>query len=252
MNSTPEITIKNVSMVYNDKGRDVTALSNVSLEIQKGEFISLLGPSGCGKTTLLRIIADLLQPTSGTIEVCGKTPREVRLEKKYGIEYLIRAFKIVSDKYADLPIKLLIVGGGSLENKLKKITKELKIESKTIFTGKVTFNDVPKYQNMLSVFVALSYNESFGVAVIEASACEKPVVVSNVGGLPEVVEDGVTGIVVPPGNPEKTAEAIEKLILNENLRKKMGKKGRERVKKYFNWDDNIRQMIRIYKNLLRI
>ncbi len=174
------------------------------------------------------------------------------LEKKYGIEYLIRAFKIVSDKYADLPIKLLIVGGGSLENKLKKITKELKIESKTIFTGKVTFNDVPKYQNMLSVFVALSYNESFGVAVIEASACEKPVVVSNVGGLPEVVEDGVTGIVVPPGNPEKTAEAIEKLILNENLRKKMGKKGRERVKKYFNWDDNIRQMIRIYKNLLRI
>lgn len=81
MNSTPEITIKNVSMVYNDKGRDVTALSNVSLEIQKGEFISLLGPSGCGKTTLLRIIADLLQPTSGTIEVCGKSPREVRLEK---------------------------------------------------------------------------------------------------------------------------------------------------------------------------
>lgn len=173
------------------------------------------------------------------------------LEEKYGIEYLIKAFKIVNDKHPKLPLKLLIVGGGSLEKKLKDLTKDLGIENKTIFTGKVPYGDVPKYHNMLSVFVSVSDSESFGVAIIEASACEKPVVVSDVGGLPEVVEDGITGFVVPPKDPVKTAEAIEKLILNKDLREKVGKNGRERVKKLYNWDDNVKQMIRIYKELAK-
>jgi len=168
------------------------------------------------------------------------------LEEKYGVEYLIRAFKIVSDKYPDLPLKLLIVGGGSLEGKLKQLTKDLNIAEKTLFTGRVPFEEVPKYHNMIMIYVATSDSESFGVAVLEAMACEKPVIVSNVGGLPEVVEDGVTGFVVPPRNPVKTAEAIERLILDENLRKQMGRNGRERVKKFYNWDDNVRQMIKLF------
>lgn len=86
--NAPEIQINNVSMVYKDNnGNDVTALQNVSLDIQKGEFISLLGPSGCGKTTLLRIVADLLNPTSGSVTVCGQTPKEIRLQQKYGIVF---------------------------------------------------------------------------------------------------------------------------------------------------------------------
>jgi NitT/TauT family transport system ATP-binding protein len=84
-----EIKIENLSMIYQDKkgGKPVTALQNVNLDIRQGEFISLLGPSGCGKTTLLRLIADLLQPSQGKISVRGQTPREVRLQKKYGIVF---------------------------------------------------------------------------------------------------------------------------------------------------------------------
>jgi NitT/TauT family transport system ATP-binding protein len=84
-----EIKIENVSMVYQDKkgGKPVTALKDVSLEIKEGEFISLLGPSGCGKTTLLRIIADLLQPSMGKVTVRGQTPRDIRLQKKYGVVF---------------------------------------------------------------------------------------------------------------------------------------------------------------------
>lgn len=173
------------------------------------------------------------------------------LEEKYGIEYLIKAFKLLEIKYPEFPLKLLIVGGGSLENNLKRLVKKLNIENKTVFTGKVSFSEVPKYHNMLSVFVSVSDSESFGVAVIEASACEKPVVVSDVGGLPEVVENGVTGLIVPKQDPKKTAEAIEKLILCKSLRIIMGKEGRERVKQFYNWENNVNQMINIYKGLLK-
>ena len=87
-NEKTEIMLDSIGMVYKDQGgNDVTALTNVTLDIKKGESISLLGPSGCGKTTLLRIIADLLHPTSGTITVGGVTPREARLAQRYGIVF---------------------------------------------------------------------------------------------------------------------------------------------------------------------
>jgi NitT/TauT family transport system ATP-binding protein len=83
-----QIQIQDVSMSFKDnKGNDVLALQHVNLDVQKGEFISLVGPSGCGKTTLLRLIADLLEPSEGTVKVAGMTPREVRLQQKFGIVF---------------------------------------------------------------------------------------------------------------------------------------------------------------------
>ena len=88
MSENTEIMLDNIGMVYKTTdGRDVTALTSVSLDIKKGEFISLLGPSGCGKTTLLRIMADLLQPTQGAITVGGETPKAARLKQRYGIVF---------------------------------------------------------------------------------------------------------------------------------------------------------------------
>lgn len=174
------------------------------------------------------------------------------LEEKYGIEYLIKAFAIVKNKYKNLPLKLLIVGDGSLSGNLKKLVHDLNIENETAFTGKIPHKLVPVYDNMLSVSVSVSNSESFGVAIIEASACGKPVIVSDVGGLPEVVENGVTGIVVPARDHEKTAKAIEKLVLDEKLRKKMGEAGRKRVAKFYDWNKNVEQMIEIYENILNI
>jgi NitT/TauT family transport system ATP-binding protein len=84
-----EINIENLWVKFSDKdgGAAITALQNINLEIKQGEFITLLGPSGCGKTTLLRTIADLQKPSSGKISVRGKTPREIRMQKKYGIVF---------------------------------------------------------------------------------------------------------------------------------------------------------------------
>ncbi|RLA08704.1 MAG: glycosyltransferase family 4 protein [Gammaproteobacteria bacterium] len=174
------------------------------------------------------------------------------LDKKYGIDYLIKAFKIVCNKQQNLPLKLLIVGGGPQDQKteLEKLVADLEIKNKVIFTDNVPFKMVSTYHNMLSIFVALSTEiESFGVAIIEASACQKPVVVSNVGGLPEVVDDKKTGFVVEAKNEYAAAEKIEKLVLDKKLRDKMGEEGRKRVKKLYNWDDNVRQMLRIYQEV---
>ena len=83
-----EIMLKDIGMVYRtNDGRDVTALTGVTLDIEKGEFVSLVGPSGCGKTTLLRIIADLLSPTSGDIKISGESPHDARLKRRYGIVF---------------------------------------------------------------------------------------------------------------------------------------------------------------------
>ena len=89
MDDGVEIRIENLSVRFPDKsGHEmVDALTNVNLNIRQGEFVSLVGPSGCGKTTLLRTIADLQQPSSGKIIVRGQSPRDIRLQKKFGIVF---------------------------------------------------------------------------------------------------------------------------------------------------------------------
>jgi glycosyltransferase involved in cell wall biosynthesis len=175
------------------------------------------------------------------------------LDKQYGIEFLLQAFAILAKRQPALPLKLLIVGGGPLEKSLKQRANELGIENRTAFTGQVRYDEIASYHNMLTIFVALSVidSESFGVAILEASACEKPVVVANVGGLPEVVEHGVTGLVVPPKHPEAAAAAIERLIHDNELRWQMGNAGRERVKKLYDWKVNVEQMLGIYRDVAR-
>ena len=169
------------------------------------------------------------------------------LEENYGVAYLIEAFSIVFHKHPEIKLKLLIVGGGSLQKKLSLLTSSLGIDPVTEFTGSVPFGKIVEYHNRLDIYVAVSIDESFGVAILEASACGKPVVVSNVGGLPEVVRDGVTGIVVPVRDAAKTADAIEKLVLDPALRHSMGDRGRSHVKENYEWSDCVQQMIEIYK-----
>ncbi len=174
------------------------------------------------------------------------------LEEKYGIIYLLEAFVLLRKHIKGYPLKLLIVGKGSLDIDLKRKVKDFGIEGDVVFTGYIPPAEIPFYQNMMTitVFPSIDKSESFGVSAVEAMACEKPVVVSNIGGLPEVVEAGVTGLVVPPANAEKLAETLETLVKDEQLRIKLGKQGRLRVTKLYNWEDNLVDMIRIYEALI--
>jgi glycosyltransferase involved in cell wall biosynthesis len=173
------------------------------------------------------------------------------LEPKYGVEYLIRAFAKIKGTQPNL--NLLVVGEGSLRSGLEQLTNELGIAQQTRFIGRVPHQEVPEWLAEIDVFVNPSVHESetFGVAVLEASACEKPVVVSNVGGLPEVVQDGVTGFLAPPRDVNALAEKLKILIKDAKLRQRMGKAGREFVRKNCDWNNNAKIMEKLYEQLIR-
>lgn len=173
------------------------------------------------------------------------------LETLYNIDVLIRAFGNLKIKYPEKNIKLLIIGEGSQEANLKKIVKELNLTNDVIFTGRITFSRVSDYYNMLDVLVNISDYESFGVSVIEAMACEKPVIVTNTGGLKEIVENSNFGSLVDIGSVEQTMVEMEKYLMDIELSKNIGKQGREKVIQKYNWNDNIKQMIDIYLKLAK-
>jgi len=174
------------------------------------------------------------------------------MEEKYGIAHLIKAFSIIRKEHPGKPVKLLIVGDGSQLEKLKLLVKKLDIKDITQFTGFIKNEAVPIYHNLIDVpvYPSTDDSESFGVSALEASACGKAVVASNVGGLSESEENGVTAILVPPYDVEQLAEAIEKLILETELRKNYGNNGRKRVQELYEWDMCVKQMMDIYEDIM--
>jgi glycosyltransferase involved in cell wall biosynthesis len=173
------------------------------------------------------------------------------LERKYGIDKLINTFELLKSRNPNLKLKLLLIGGGSLEDKFKKMVKSKGLEQDTIFTGNISHQFISDYHRKLDIAVYLSTSESFGVSVIESSACEIPVVVSDAGGLVEVVENNKTGFVISKGDPNEACKAIELLIRDKDLRIRMGKLGRKRVLELYNWDVNVNQMLQFYSSCSR-
>ncbi len=167
----------------------------------------------------------------------------------YGIDVLIKAFARVVENNPNLPLLLNIAGEGSQKDELVALTKKLGIAEKVDFVGYILNDKLPEFYNSISVAVSLSVSESFGVVAVEAMSCECPVITSDADGFTEVVEDGITGFIVPKKNVEATANAIQKFIDNPELRQKMGTAGRERVKILYEWNDNVQTMISYYKSI---
>ena len=172
------------------------------------------------------------------------------LEKQYGVDILIRAFAIINRRHPSGNLRLLVVGDGSERKMLEQMVDRMNLNDKVEFAGGVEHRLVPDYLSRMDVFAALSRRESFGVAVLEASACGIPVVVSNIGGLPEVVQDGRTGIIVPLDH-HAAADAIEKIILNPKLGRAMGLQGRRFVSQIYDWNVSVNSMIGLYDKVLK-
>ncbi|MGN7959750.1 ABC transporter ATP-binding protein [Brucella sp. 22210] len=151
------IDIKDLSLVFETNDGPVHALSNINLAIQRGEFVSFIGPSGCGKTTLMRVVADLEQPTSGSVTVNGKTPANARLDRSYGYVFQAAAlfpWRTIEDNIS-LPLEIM---GYSRAERQERIEKNLALVNLTGFGKKFPWQLSGGMQQRASIARALSFD----------------------------------------------------------------------------------------------
>ena len=168
-------------------------------------------------------------------------------EPKYGLEYLIRAAPIVTEKE---DVVFVIGGDGSLRGFHEQLAVKLGVKEKMIFTGRIPGGEVPCYYAMSDIVVVPSLQEAFGLVVSEAMACGKPVIGTKIGGIPDQIINGYNGFLVQPRNPTEIAEKILWLISNPKEAKHMSMNGRKIVEKKFNINKRIDRIISLYKMLL--
>lgn len=175
-----------------------------------------------------------------------------KLRARYGVDVLIRAFAEARMRLSDeFDVRCIIVGEGPQREELESLAQTLGVSESVEFVGRVPHDDVPGTLRSMDIFAALSVSddESFGVAMIEASAMELPVVSTRIGGIPEVVRDDETGILVPPGDVSAAADAIERLVRDTELRSRLGHRGREFVRERYDWANTAARMSEIYREV---
>lgn len=166
-----------------------------------------------------------------------------RLEKVKGIRFLIDAVRSLS-------CKLLIIGDGSERKNLELQVTSYKLQDKVRFLGQVENEKVPEYLTAADCFVLPSLREGFGIAILEAMAAGAPVVASDIGGIPDIIENGVTGLLSEPGNPESIAKAIGRIYSDPALAKNLVESAKARLSQY-DWQNIARQTKEIYRKAVQ-
>ncbi len=172
------------------------------------------------------------------------------IEPRKGLLNLLKAVKIIREKIPG--VRLYIVGSVRKQkyyNSLIDYVKKNKLNENIIFKGELSDEEIKKEFSECSVFVFPSKEESFGIVLAEAEACGKPVVASNIGGIPYVVDDNKTGFLVEYDDVDMFAEKILILLSDKNLRDKMGKLGKEKAKQFLN-KDIAKKYYKLYKTVI--
>ena len=151
------IDVKDLSLVFQTNDGPVNALSNINLAVDGGEFVSFIGPSGCGKTTLLRVIADLEQPTSGSISVNGMTPSEARQKRAYGYVFQAAALYPWRTIAGNISLPLEVMGIPKAERK-DRIARNLELVNLSGFEKKFPWQLSGGMQQRASIARALSFD----------------------------------------------------------------------------------------------
>ncbi len=167
-------------------------------------------------------------------------------EEKYGLSVLIDAFSILANR--SYSIKLVLVGSGSLKSALEQKIKAMGLSDKVEFRPAVSHDKIPSVLESFDIYVmpSISESETFGVAALEASAMAVPVVGSRIGGIPEVIDDGLSGYLVEPDNVDDLTHALEKLVKNPELRQRLGSGGRKLALQRYAWSENIQSVYDTY------
>jgi len=170
-----------------------------------------------------------------------------RLVYEKGIHVLINAVPKVLEK---VNAKFVIVGNGYMQQSLSEHIKNIGLAHKVMFTGFVDDRTLRNLQKCADVSVVPSLFEPFGIVALEAMAAKSPVVVSDTGGLSEIVEHEVTGIKVYPNNPDSLAWGITRVLLDESLANKLRENAYRKVVEMFNWEKISQQTKTVYESVL--
>ena len=170
-----------------------------------------------------------------------------QLFPRKGIRFLLEAAAQLKPRFPDL--RVVLAGDGFERPALTRLAEDLGMGSDVTFLGWVPNTELPPYYRAAAVSVIPSLEEGFGIPAAEAMGCEVAVVASDAGGLPEVVENGVTGLVVPRGDSTALAQAIGSLLDDPERRRVMGQAGRARALRLFDWDRSAEQFERIYREV---
>lgn len=168
-----------------------------------------------------------------------------RLAPQKGLEFLLKAFKKVLYDFPGL--NLYIVGGGPEKIRLQQLACHLQIKNQVIFTDHVI--DVLDHLKKIDLFIMPSLSEGLSIATLEALALKKPVIASNTGGLAEVIEHDVSGLLIKPGCVDSLASSIKFLILNREQRIKLSENARNRVEQLFTVEQMIAKTKKIYMEI---
>jgi L-malate glycosyltransferase len=192
---------------------------------------------------------DMYQLTSNKNENAVVFGSAKALAPVYGHDTALNAF---AKARPSLPqgSRFIIAGAGREENALKNLAIQLGISDVVEFKGQLPKEDIPAFLGSLDILVNMSRSESFGVVVIEAAACEVPAIVSDTGGLREVVVQNETGIRVPTDSIQGVADAMLLLSNNIELRKAMGQAARKFVMKNYLWTTSLEKMTVVYQSVL--
>jgi glycosyltransferase involved in cell wall biosynthesis len=175
------------------------------------------------------------------------------IERK-GFSYLMEAMALLNRE----PAPFLMIGGrGPLKKQLQSQAQDLGIADRVKFLDYIPDDCIPAYYAAADVFALPSVvderddTEGLGVVLLEALACETPCVASNVGGIPDVITDGLNGFLVEAGDPAALACRIRELTVTGKLRREMGRQGRRFVKERFSWQSKACELLSVYKELVK-
>jgi len=166
------------------------------------------------------------------------------VEPKKGLRILLQAMAVLAKRYGQPPCQLLLVGDGPSRHELELLREQLGLSSWVVFAG--SRRDIPRVLHAVDAFVLPSLYEGFGIAILEAMAAGKPVIATSVGGIPEFVLSGETGLLVEPGNVEALADAIDRLLSHPQQARTMGAKGRIRAGERYHISTVVRQHEQVY------
>ena len=163
------------------------------------------------------------------------------LTKNKGIEFALRAIA----QLKNLNLHFIIIGEGELKNHLKKLAEDLGIENHIHFCGAI--DNASKHLKAFDIFSLTSTTEALGYVLMEAGLAEIPVIASDVGGIPEIIEHYQTGVLIASENPDSIAQAIDKLLKDAPLRITLAQNLKEKVLTKFSFEKMIRETLRLYK-----